>query len=328
MRIVPMKRPVVLTISAILAATGLAACGDTSETSAAGGDGKVTVITGAYPLEYVIEQVGGDLVEVTNLTQAGGEPHDLELTPRQVGQVEEADVVVHLKGFQPALDDAVASRGEDGVLDISQAARLLPATTDDHDHEAEGEAHDHGQEAEGHDHDHGANDPHFWLDPTRLADTGDAIADELAKEDQANADTYRKNAAALRTDLTALDEQFQAGLANCTSRDMVTAHQAFGYLAARYNLQQVGIAGIDAHTEPSPRQLADLVTHVREAKVNTVYTEVLVSPAVARTVAQEAGVQTAVLDPIEGLTAENADEDYRSIMTKNLETLRTGQGCS
>lgn len=323
-----MKRPVVLTVTAILAAAGLAACGDTGTEDPAA-DGALTVVTGAYPLEYAIGRVGGDHVQVSNLTQPGADPHDLELTPRQVGQIEDADLVVHLKDFQPALDDAIAARGQDGVLEVSEATHVgeLPppgeVVDDGHDHAGHG-----SEEAADDGHDHGGNDPHFWLDPTLLADTGDAIAERLAETDPGNADTYRSNAQALRADLTALDERYRAGLASCTSRDMVTAHEAFGYLANRYDLHQVGISGISTETEPSPRQLADLVAHVREAGVDTVYTEVLVSPDVAQTVAREAGVRTAVLDPLEGLTSENADEDYISIMNRNLATLRTGQGCS
>ena len=311
-----MKRALPITVAAIVAAAGLAACGD----SAPGSDGGLTVVTGAYPLEYAIARVGGDHVKVLNLTQAGADPHDLELSPRQVGEITDAVLVVYLKGFQPALDDAVAANPPAQVLEVSQAGRVdLSATEAGHEGET---AQEHAA------HDHGPTDPHFWLDPTRLAGTGDAIADELAALDPANADAYRTNAQALRTDLTALDEQFRTGLATCRNRDLVTAHEAFGYLAAAYDLHQVGIAGVGAESEPSPRQMADLVQHVKDSGATTVYTEVLIPPDVARTIADEAGAQTAVLDPLEGLTADNADEDYISIMEKNLETLRTGQGCS
>lgn len=312
-----MKRSVALSATAILAVAGLTACGDTGAGDAQGA--ALTVVTGAYPLEYAIGRVGGDLVSVGNLTRAGGDPHALELTARQVEQIVDADLVVHLEHFQPALDDAVRSRDPRGVLEVSGVAAVgsLPrpggaAAAD----EADGG------------HDHGSDDPHFWLDPTRLASTGDAIADRLAALDPAHADAYRANAGSLRADLTALDERYTRGLATCASRDLVTAHAAFGYLADRYDLHQLGIAGLSPESEPSPRQMAELVAHVRRTGVTTVYTEVLASPAVAQTVAAEAGVRTAVLDPLEGLTAENADEDYLSIMDENLATLRTGQDCS
>jgi zinc transport system substrate-binding protein len=120
----------------------------------------------------------------------------------------------------------------------------------------------------------------------------------------------------------------QAGLANCASDLLVTSHDAFGYLAARYGLEVVGISGLSPSQEPDPAQLAEISTLVRERGVTTVYTETLVDPAVAETVAEEAGVRTAVLDPLEGLTDDSAGADYLSVMRADLATLREGQGCS
>jgi zinc transport system substrate-binding protein len=299
-----------LTTAALLLTS---ACGDDD---AAGGDG-LQVVAGFYPLQWAAERVGGDRISVAALTPSGGEPHDLELTPRDVGSVEDADLLVYLGGFQPALDEAAEAAGGDHTWDVAPTADLLPVA-DHHDDES---AHEH-------DHADDAVDPHFWLDPVRLADVGDALADQLTELDPDGADTYKANAASLRGDLEALDAELRTGLGSCAVDTVVTAHDAFGYLADRYGLEVVGINGISPSQEPAPAQLAAISRLVDERGITTVYTEALVDPAVAETVASEAGVRTAVLDPIEGLTDASAGDDYLSVMRANLATLQEGQSCS
>jgi zinc transport system substrate-binding protein len=303
---------------ATAAATALlvSACGGAG--GASGEDG-VTVVAGFYPLEWAAERVGGNAVDMSSLTPPGAEAHDLELTPQDVAAVAEADLVVHLQGFQPAVDEATAAEAGDRAWDAGQAADLSLT--------AAARADEHGEEEESHP-DETAADPHFWLDPTRLAAVGDALAERLGEIEPEAADVFAENAAALRADLEALDAEVQAGLADCAVDTLVTSHDAFGYLADRYGLDVVGISGLTPSQEPDPAQLAEIATLVRDRGVTTVYTETLVDPAVAETVAREAGVRTAVLDPIEGLTDESAGEDYLQVMRENLATLHEGQSCS
>ncbi len=324
MRIVLMRSPLLPAGLLAAAALALSACGSTEAGAGTGsGPGRagegVEVLASFYPLQYAAQRVGGDRVTVTNMTRAGAEPHDLELTPRDVAAVSEADLVVHLSGFQPAVDAAARDQAGDRALDVADAARL---DLEGHDEHAEEEAHAaEGEHAE-------AKDPHFWLDPTRLADVGDALAARLATVDPQGAATYRANAASLRTDLTALDREFEAGLAGCANRALVTSHEAFGYLAQRYRLEQVGIGGLSPEAEPDAATLAKAADFVKARSVRTIYYETLVSPAVARTVAAETGARTAVLDPIEGLSDQSAAQDYLGVMRANLAALRAGQPCS
>ncbi len=311
--------------SAAVTALLLTGCGS-GDADAAGSDG-VRVQAAFYPLQWAAERIGGDRVEVASLTPPGAEPHDLELTPQDVASLTEADLVVYLEGFQPAVDDAVAEAG-DAAWDAGRSADLSLTTAEEHGHEGETEEEHAGHAEEGHAEGEEVPDPHFWLDPTRLADVGDALADRLAEVDPDGADAFRDNAAALRTDLEALDAEMQQGLADCAVPTLVTGHDAFGYLADRYGFEVVGISGLSPSAEPTPEQLAEISTLVRERGVTTVYTETLVDPAVARTVAEEAGVQTAVLDPLEGLTDESAGADYLEVMRANQATLQEGQGCA
>ena len=308
------RSPLALVAAASAAALLLAGCGGGEADATGGGEG-LTVVAGFYPLEWTAERVGGDRVVVSSLTPPGAEAHDLELAPQDVAAVAQADLLVHLDGFQPALDEAAVSEAADAAWDAGRAADLAPST-EPHGHE--------GDEAD----EEGALDPHFWLDPTRLAAVGDALADRLAELDPDGATTYEENAAALRADLEALDAEMRAGLSGCAVDTLVTSHEAFGYLAERYGFEVVGISGLSPSQEPNPAQLAEISELVRERGVTRIYTETLVDPAVAETVAAEAGVRTAVLDPLEGLSEESAGDDYLEVMRANLATLQEGQSCS
>ncbi len=306
--------------TASAAVLALAGCGGADDAAAGPGD-RLTVVAGFYPLEWAAQRVGGDRLDVSSLTPPGAEAHDLELAPQDVATVAEADLLVYLRGFQPALDEVATTEAADTAWDAGQVADLSPAA-EEPGHEGE-TAEEHGEHAE----EGGALDPHFWLDPVRLATVGDALAERLAQADPKGAAAYEQNAAALRAHLEALDAEMQAGLGSCAVDTLVTGHDAFGYLADRYGLEVVGISGLSPSEEPEPAQLAEITALVRERGVTTVYTETLVDPAVAETVAREAGVRTAVLDPIEGLTDESAGSDYLEVMRANLATLREGQSC-
>lgn len=310
------------TYRVLAAATALLALGAGAGCSSGGAAGadpqRVDVVAAFYPLQFLAERIGGDAVRVTNLAKPGAEPHDLELNPSQVGQVTDAELIVYLKGFQPAVDDAVAQNGGDRAFDVTSVQPLLDATAGGHNHEGEEE---HAEEGSG------GKDPHVWLDPTRLAGIGDQLAQRLGKADADHAADYTARAAALRADLTTLDGEFKQGLATCQRREIVTSHSAFGYLADRYQLDQVGITGLSPDVEPSPQRLAHVIEEAKEHQATTIFFETLVSPKVAETIAGQVGAKTAVLDPIEGLAA-GSNGDYLSVMRTNLQTLRTALSCS
>jgi zinc transport system substrate-binding protein len=300
------------TVAATVALLGTAACGAASGTSGKGG--RTQVIGAFYPMAWIAERVGGADVAVRSLTRPGSEPHDLELTPRQIVDVGKARYVVYVKGVQPAVDKAVEQHAKDRSLDAASVVRTLPP--------AEAEA---GLGDE-HAHETTSFDPHIWLDPSRLATVATALGERLAAADPAHAAGYRAKAKSLAAELATLDREFTGGLRQCAQRTFVTSHAAFGYLADRYGVTQVPITGIDPQSEPSPKRMAELTRVVRDNKVSTVFTETLVSPKVAQALAKEAGVRTATLDPLEGL-APGSKGDYLSIMRRNLQTLRTALGC-
>lgn len=322
----------------LTAALALSSCASGSgDPSAAGGgsSGTLSVQASFYPLQYVTERVGGDLVEVESLTPAGAEPHDLELSPAAVDKLRTADAVVYLSGFQPAVDDAVAQAAPEHALDAVHAGVEGEEAHSAEEHGAAEESHTeeaHGEEAPAEEsagddgHGHEGEDPHFWLDPERLAAVATEVSHELAEVDPDNAATYESNAEELAAELTALDEEFAQGLATCERDTIVVSHDAYGYLADKYDLEQVSIAGLDPDTEPSPARLAEIGEVVEAEGVTTVFSESLVNPKVAETLAAEHGIETAVLDPVENQSDENAD--YQQVMRDNLEALRTALDCA
>jgi zinc transport system substrate-binding protein len=322
LRIVPMKRgsrkdlprltgPVVV---GLLLVGGSAACGTGSGPVDQGG-APLNVVTSFYPLQYATQRVLGSVGAASSLTKVGAEPHDLELTPKDVAAVSQARLVVYLKGFQPSVDEAVSSQAQGRAFDVSAVADLSLTWTPI-------------EEGQSNTAEAGSVDPHFWLDPVRLAAVGEAIAARLAGIDPERASTFTANAAALREDLQTLDADFRAGLKSCANTSLVTSHNAFGYLAQRYGLRQVGITGLIPDQEPHAADLARVTSFVRTGKVRTIYYETLVSPKIAETVAAETGARTEVLDPLEGLSGDSQGKDYLQVMRSNLRNLRAGQPCS
>ena len=274
-------------------------------------------MAGLYPLQYVAQRVAGDAFEVENLTQPGGEPHDLELGVAQTAALSDAALLVYVDSLQPAVDKAAEEVSGTGVLDAAPVVDLVPF---EDEHSADEGDDDHSG------HDHGELDPHFWHDPLRMADLGDAVADRLAEIDPARADSFEERAAELRSDLEALDGEYSTGLADCETRTVVTNHDAFGYLEG-YDLELASINGISPDAEPTPAALAELQDLIEETGITTVFSETLVSPQAAEVLASDAGVDTAVLDTVEGLTDDTADEDYLSLMRSNLATLQEANRC-
>jgi zinc transport system substrate-binding protein len=273
------------------------------------------VVTAFYPLQYVTQRVLGQAGTASSLTKPGGEPHDLELAPQEVAAISSAPLVVYLKGFQPSVDQAVSQEASSTGFDVSATANLSLTWTPI-------------EEGESNTAEAGSVDPHFWLDPIRLAAVGEAIAVRLGQVDPAQASAFTANAAALSRDLQTLDADFRTGLRSCANSVLVTSHNAFGYLAQRYGLRQIGITGLTPDQEPNAAQLTRVMSIVRANRVRTIYYETLVSPKVASTVAAETGARTQVLDPIEGLTDQSQGKDYLQVMRSNLRNLRGGLPCS
>lgn len=271
------RRPLVALLAAALGLPGCVA--DTSS-------GRTQIVTALYPLTMVAARIGSDRVDVVDVT-TGAEPHDLELTPVQAGLVERAEVVLLVRGLQPALD---AATGADARLDALAVV--------------------------------GGEDPHVWLDPVLMADIARAVADRLSRVDPDGAESYAANADAIVREMTVLHDQATVALSGCRRRDIVTSHAAFGRFAQRYGLRQTAITGVDPEAEPSPARIAEVVAFAEANGVTTVFAE-SADDKTAQTVAREAGAAVAVLDPAE----VDRGADYVTVMRRNVTALRAALDC-
>jgi zinc transport system substrate-binding protein len=279
-----MRTRTVLILLAAVATLVVAGCGESDRSSS----GR-RVVAAFYPLAFAAEGVAPD-ADVRNLTPPGAEPHDFELSPRDVAEVRDAERVVYLgRGFMPSLEDAVAGRAN--AIDVLEGEPLLAD-----------------------------RDPHVWLDPARFARIVRRVARSLGDPEAAEPLVGR---------LATLDREFSAGLEACERREIVTSHAAFGYLADAYDLEQIPLTGVSPESEPGPGQLEELVNRVESEGATTIFFETLVSPELAETVARETDAEVGVLDPLEGLSEEDAASgaDYFTVMRENLAALRRALGC-
>jgi len=268
---------------------------------------KPLVVGTFYPLYEFSRHVAGDRADVVSLVPTGVEPHDWEPAPQNVVQVQRARLFVYNgAGFEPWVEKIlkdVPRGGTPVVVDATRGVSLVSVGA--------------------------VVDPHVWLDPVLARAQVDAIRVGLGEADPANAAEYAENARRFGERLARLDETFAAGLRDCASRDMFTSHTAFTYLARRYRLTQVAVMGIAPESEPSPAELAAIAGRARRQHARYIFSETLVSSRLAEALAREVGAKTLVLNPIEGLTAEEAaaGKSYVTLMEANLENLRTGLGC-
>lgn len=338
------SRPLILATACALT-TLLTACtphnnaNPATESTTSTATNTLNVRASFYPLKYLSEQIGGNRVTVESLTPDGAEPHDLELSPAAIDSLARADAVVYLKGFQPAVDEAIAQTSPKNVIDVSTAVQLVALK--DNEESTETNAHETHEETqsdqkashddhapgshETHAHDHGALDPHFWLDPERMAQAAILIGQAFATADPENAQEYAANAASTAKSMKDLATELVTATSTCELSTFVTAHAAFGYLADRSGLTQVGISGIDPESSPSPARLKEIEKIITQEKVTTIFTEKLLDPKVEETLARDLKVHTAVLDPIE--SQSDPEKDYPALMRDNITALTTALKC-
>lgn len=281
--------------AAVLAGALLAGCGGTPQTASAPGDERPTVMVSIYALEFLASEIAGEDAQVVNVVPQGAEPHDFELTPRDVLAMDAAEVTVTVSGFQPAVDAAAEEISH--ALDLAPRLELRTRS--------------------------GVLDPHFWLDPKRMITSAGALTEALVEADPAQEAAYLQRHEQVKSTLTQLDEAFREGLAQCTYDSFVTGHAAFGYLAEAYELNEISVAGIDPDTEPSPAALAATREEIRSLGLPIVFAEPG-ETKIAEVLAAELGIDAGVLNPLETVAP---DQDYLTVMYDNLDALRGGLQC-
>ena len=271
--------------------------------------GTINVVVGVYPYAYMVETLGGDRVSVTNLAEGSVEPHDLELTARQVRTLTTSDLIIYQRGFQPALDAGVEQSQTPRIFDVTTVVPL----------ENSGE---------------GTLDQHIWLDPVLMATIAEDVASLLIEIDPAGEEHYRANLEGLITTLNRLDEDYTQGLATCERREFLVEHAAFGYLAQRYNLTQISVKGVNPDVEPSPGHLAQIYEEVELRGLTTIFYDnssgaELTPSGSTQSIADDLQLRIWPIDPLEQAPTQQVDHHnkYPDVMDMNLWSLRSANGC-
>jgi zinc transport system substrate-binding protein len=261
-------------------------------------------------------KLGGDKVNVTNMVPAGTEPHDWEPTAADIVGLENAAVFIYNgAGMEHWAEDILESLQNKSLITV-EASKGISLMEGHHDHDEE-EAEDHEDEEE-------SFDPHVWLSPVNAKAEMENIKNAFAQADPDNKDYYEANYAKYAAELDVLDKEFSDTLSSLPNKDVIVAHQAFGYLCAAYGLNQVPIEGLSPDSEPDPARVAEIIDFAKEHDVKVIFFEELVSPKVAETIASAIGAKAEMLNPLEGLGDEElaAGDDYFSVMRQNLEALK------
>jgi zinc transport system substrate-binding protein len=273
---------------------------------------KIKVVTSFYPLYFFASQIAGDKAIVSNITPAGAEPHEYEPTARDIASIEDSNLLVLNGGGLEGWSENVQSNLNKNKTKVVVAGDGL--TTKKHLEEGQ---------------DHDGIDPHIWLSPVLARQMVDKIESGLSISDPSNLSYYKSNAEILKNELSVLDEEFKKGLVTCGSKNIITSHSAFAYLASAYGLNQVSIAGLSTEEEPSSKEMSEISKFSKDNNVKYIFFESLISPKLSETIAKEIGAQTLVLNPIEGLTIDeiNSGKDYFSEMRNNLVNLKIALQC-
>lgn len=316
------RKRAVMALSLVFATTLLvSACDGGGKTGLV--EGKINVVTTIYPIYYFAEQIGGAQANVVNLVAAGVEPHDWTPKSRDLTDASNAQLFIYNgAGLESWLDDfipVITSSGDVRTVEASEGIALI-----DGEGEEEDDAHEHGGEEDGHVHDHGDVDPHTWVSPRSALTMAANIKDAYIAVDPAHQADYESRYVQLNERLEQLDAKFADGLSPYAGRDIVVSHQAFGYLSRDYGLNQIAIMGLSPDAEPRAQDLLEISDYVKSHGIKTIFFEELVSDRLAKTLADEANVDTMVLNPLEGLTPEQekAGDNYFTLMEHNLENLQ------
>ncbi|MPM85934.1 High-affinity zinc uptake system binding-protein ZnuA [bioreactor metagenome] len=308
-------------LSLVGATALLAGCGAAGSTTENTESNKLQVVTTFYPMYDFTKQVAQDDAEVSMLLEAGMEVHSFEPSSQMIAEIQDVDVFIYNSPeMETWVPDVLASIDTSDMVVIcaSDAITLL-------EYEGEAHAHDHESEEKGANAGHSHTvDPHVWLDPVLAQTEVSTIAEGLAEADPDNAEDYLENAGIYNGKLNELDEAYRAAFEGTENRTFVTQHAAFAYLAARYDLNQISVTGLNAEVEPSAAALATLSDYVKVNNISHIYFENNASSQTAETLAEEVGVELAVLSPLEGITEEDQKKgsDYISVMLENLEALK------
>jgi len=306
-----MKKKIIILLLALIGLAGFFIFGKNNQQMSDNNikSGKLAVATSFYPLYFFTSQIGGDLVDVFNLTPAGSEPHEYDLTSGDILKIKKSQMLVLNGGLEVWADAVKENIKNDNIFVLMVGDGLL-----DNSQNEFGET---------------VKDPHIWLSPSLAIKISEKIYQGLVQVDPKNQNYYESNLDILKAKLNNLENEFSQGLENCQKKEFVTSHRAFSYLSKEFDLYQMSIAGLSTEEEPSLKQMTEITQFVKDNDIKYIFFESLGNTELTQTIANETGAQVLVLNPIEGLTDGELSQgkDYFSEMRVNLKNLRLALEC-
>lgn len=266
------------------------------------GSPRLKIVASFYVLGDFTKRVGGDNIDVRTIIPAGAEPHEYEPTPKDIADIYSARLFLYQGGgFDQWADQFRGEIQQRGIAAVPMAEHFTLLN----------------------------NDPHIWLDPVLAQKEIEIIRDYLIRADPQNAGLYANNATLYTALLADLDKKYRDGLLSCGIKEIVVSHSAYQYLAQRYGLSLISIAGLSPEQEPSLRKIAEIIRLIRAKGIKYIFIEPLAGSKAAQAVALETGANSLILNPIEGLPDADiaAGKNYLSLMEENLKNLRTALLC-
>jgi len=278
-------------------------------------DSRIKVYTSIYPIQFAVEQIGGDGISTDTVFPPGANEHTYEPTSKEITEIAESDAFIYLgaglEGFAETLSDSINNQ-DVKLLEIGEFKELFIESDEDHE-EGEGE----------HEHEKSDVDPHIWLDPLRMIKIAEIVRDHLVALNPDEENTYNANFAALKSDLLELDQMFIDILEEKDNKNILVSHAAFGYWEERYGIKQLSVNGISSTQEPSQKEIVEIVEQAEEYGIGYIIYEQNVSNRVTKIIEEYIGAESLSIHNLSVLTEEDItnNEDYFSLMKDNLEVL-------
>ncbi|WP_227937548.1 metal ABC transporter solute-binding protein, Zn/Mn family [Alkalihalobacillus deserti] len=285
------------------------------------------IYTTLYPLEDFTKKIGGENVDIESIIPPGSDAHTYEPTSKQMINIAEADAFIYNGLGMESFSEKIAAALESEKVIMVEAAHGIETIAHEHDHHHEDELNEGREHEHKEDEEHGLDneefDPHVWLDPYRSIILAENIKNALVELRPDAKEEFDKNYELLKSELEKLDEEFHQLVASKIEPEILVSHAAYGYWEERYGIHQIAVAGLSQSDEPSQKALENIIEIANEKQIKYVIFEQNVTPKVAEVIRKEINAEPLRLHNISVLTAENIQqqEDYFSLMQKNLETL-------
>ena len=291
---------------------------DKKDTSSEKANEENVIYASFFPIYNLTKQIAGDKFEVKSFTNLKTESHGFEPSAKEIAELSTSKLMFVNGAGMEEWEEAVKNTVDIDIVNTSEGIDLIKASEDDHDHD-----HEDGEEGHEHHHHHGEFDPHTWLDPANGKAQAKVIADKLSEVDPANKDYYMANYEKIAKELDDIVAEYKEKFASVDNKKFIVPHQAFGYLAREFDLEQIPLNSLTSTGEADAKVLKEVSDLAKAEKIKTVFYEMGGSDKEAKTLADEIGAEAKPINTLEFATDEelSSNKTYQEMIKENLEAI-------